>query len=150
MQMKFAAAALTILLMPAMVAAQKTSYDFDKTVDFTGIKTYALKEGTNVGQKLIDDRIVAAIEEQLAAKGFTKSERSRRVRRVSRRVRHAEGHLDLQQRLWRRLWRVRLGLGRRLGGRLDEHAGARHRRRHAGDRHRRRQEERRWRGAAWA
>ena len=74
MQMKFAAAALTILLMPAIVAAQKTSYDFDKTVDFTVMKTYSLREGTNVGQKLIDDRIVAAIEEQLAAKGFTKSE----------------------------------------------------------------------------
>jgi hypothetical protein len=72
--MKFAVAALAILLAPTLAAAQKTSYDFDKNVDFTTFKTYALKDGTKVGDKLIDDRIVAAIESQLAAKGFTKSE----------------------------------------------------------------------------
>ena len=37
-------------------------------------KTYAFKDGTKVGQHLIDDRIVAAIDTELAAKGFTKSE----------------------------------------------------------------------------
>jgi hypothetical protein len=74
MKMKFAVAALAILLAPTLAAAQKTSYDFDKNVDFTTFKTYALKDGTKVGDKLIDDRIVAAIESQLAAKGFTKSE----------------------------------------------------------------------------
>ena len=38
------------------------------------LKTYALKDGTKVGQQLIDDRIVAAIDTELAAKGFTKTE----------------------------------------------------------------------------
>jgi hypothetical protein len=61
------------LLVPALAMAQKTSYDFDKTANFAGFKTYGLKDGTPVGQKLIDDRIVAAIEAQMAAKGFTKS-----------------------------------------------------------------------------
>src|SRR6188768_2641849 len=74
MKMKIAVAALAILFAPALAIAQKTSYDFDKGVDFTTFKTYALKDGTKVGQKLIDDRIVAAIETELAAKGFTKSD----------------------------------------------------------------------------
>ena len=54
--------------------AQKTSYDYDKTADFAAFKTYALKDGTKVGQQLIDDRIVAAIEQELAAKGLTKAD----------------------------------------------------------------------------
>jgi Domain of unknown function (DUF4136) len=66
----FALAAL--LLAPAVVLAQKTSYDYDKSANFATYKTYALKDGTKVGQPLIDDRIVAAIEAQLAAKGLKK------------------------------------------------------------------------------
>lgn len=62
------------VLAPALVIAQKVSYDFDKAANFAGYKTYALKDGTKVGQPLIDDRIVAAIETQLKEKGFTKSD----------------------------------------------------------------------------
>ena len=61
------------LLVPALAMAQKVSYDFDKSADFGALKTYALKEGTPVGQQLIDDRIVSAIEAALASKGLTKS-----------------------------------------------------------------------------
>ena len=69
-------AALTIaaLLAPALLLAQKVSYDYEKSANFAGFKTYAFKDGTKVGQQLIDDRIVAAIDTELAAKGFTKSE----------------------------------------------------------------------------
>jgi uncharacterized protein DUF4136 len=63
-----------LALVPALALAQKTSYDFDKTANFAGYKTYATKEGTPVGQKLIDDRIAAAIDAAMAAKGFTKSD----------------------------------------------------------------------------
>jgi Domain of unknown function (DUF4136) len=66
--------AIAIVLSPALAMAQKTSYDYDKTANFAGFKTYALKDGTKVGQPLIDDRIVAAIEAELGAKGLTKSE----------------------------------------------------------------------------
>jgi hypothetical protein len=62
-----------ILLVPALALAQKTSYDFSKEADFATFKTYALKEGTPVGQQLIDDRIVSAIETELTAKGLTKA-----------------------------------------------------------------------------
>jgi Domain of unknown function (DUF4136) len=72
MQKKHVVLALAALLAPAVVLAQKTSYDFDKSANFASYKTYALKDGTKVGQPLIDDRIVAAIEAQLAAKGLKK------------------------------------------------------------------------------
>lgn len=68
------AALALLLVVPAVALAQKTSYDYDKTANFASFKTFALKEGTPVGQKLIDDRIIAAIEGALAAKGFTKDE----------------------------------------------------------------------------
>ena len=66
--------AIAVVLMPVLAMAQKTSYDYDKAVNFAGFKTYGLKDGTKVGQPLIDQRIVAAIETELAAKGLTKSE----------------------------------------------------------------------------
>jgi len=64
---------LAIVLTPALAMAQKVSYDYDKTTNFAALKTYAHKDGTKVGQPLIDDRIVAAIDTQMAAKGFTKA-----------------------------------------------------------------------------
>ena len=73
MTMKIAVAALAILLAPTLAAAQKTSYDYSKDADFSSFKTYAFKDGTKVGQQLIDERIVSAIEAQLAEKGLTKS-----------------------------------------------------------------------------
>ena len=74
MQKRLVTLALAMVLTPALAMAQKTSYDYDKTANFAGFKTYALKDGTKVGQELIDARIVAAIEAELAAKGLTKSE----------------------------------------------------------------------------
>jgi hypothetical protein len=74
MQKRLAALGIALLLTPVLAIAQKTSYDFDKSANFAAFKTYALKEGTTVGQPLIDGRIVAAIEAELAAKGLTKNE----------------------------------------------------------------------------
>ena len=73
MQLRTVVMTAALLSVPALALAQKTTYDFDKTANFAGYKTYALKDGTKVGNPLIDDRIVAAIESQLAAKGLTKS-----------------------------------------------------------------------------
>ena len=61
-------------LATSVLLAQKVSYDYDKTANFAAFKTYAHKDGTKVGQPLIDSRIVAAIDAELAAKGFTKTE----------------------------------------------------------------------------
>jgi hypothetical protein len=71
---KTVAIAIALMLAPALVFAQKVSYDYEKSANFAGFKTYALKEGTKVGQPLIDDRIVNAIETELAAKGLTKAD----------------------------------------------------------------------------
>jgi hypothetical protein len=67
-------AAVGLLAIPALLLAQKVSYDYEKSANFAGFKTYAHKDGTKVGQSLIDDRIVAAIDSELAAKGLTKTE----------------------------------------------------------------------------
>ena len=63
-----------LFLVPALALAQKVSYDFNKSTNFASLKTYAHKDGTKVGQQLIDDRIVAAIDVAMAAKGFAKSD----------------------------------------------------------------------------
>jgi hypothetical protein len=63
-----------LVLLPVLAQAQKTSFDYDKTADFAKFKTYTLKDGTKVGDPLIDKRIVAAIETELAAKGLTKND----------------------------------------------------------------------------
>lgn len=74
MQTRLVSAGLLALLLPTVAAAQKVSYDYSKEANFSAFKTYAHKDGTKVGQQLIDDRIVAAIDTEMAAKGFTKSE----------------------------------------------------------------------------
>jgi hypothetical protein len=66
-------ALVVVLVAPALLIAQKVSYDYNKSVNFTTLRTYAHKDGTKVGQPLIDERIVAAIDAELAAKGFTKA-----------------------------------------------------------------------------
>jgi hypothetical protein len=74
MQKTFVTLAVAVLVAPVLLLAQKTSYDYEKSADFTTYKTYAFKEGTAVGQPMIDNRIVAALEAELAKKGLTKSE----------------------------------------------------------------------------
>lgn len=54
----------------------QVAYDYDKSADFTKYKTYSFSEGINelgVGD-LNRDRIIKAIETQMAAKGFTMAE----------------------------------------------------------------------------
>jgi Domain of unknown function (DUF4136) len=74
MSKRLTIAAIGFLFVPALALAQKVSYDYDKTANFAAFKTYAYKDGTKVGQELIDERIVAAIDAQLAAKGLTRAE----------------------------------------------------------------------------
>jgi hypothetical protein len=68
------AIALLATALPTLAFAQKTTYDFDKTAPFSTYKTYAMKDGTPVGQALVDQRIVAAIEAQMSARGFVKND----------------------------------------------------------------------------
>ena len=68
------AMAFAIALVPAIASAQKTTYDFDKSAPFAQFKSYSMQEGTPTKNSLIDKRIVAAIELQLAAKGFVRND----------------------------------------------------------------------------
>jgi hypothetical protein len=73
--MKLLAAAVALgLLLPTTALAQKVSFDYDKTVDFTKYKTYSMKDGTKVGDPLIDKRIVDALDATLKAKGLTRND----------------------------------------------------------------------------
>jgi hypothetical protein len=65
---------IAVVLTPVVLSAQKTTFDYDKTATFANYKTYALKEGTPVGNELIDQRIIAAIDTQLATKGLKKAD----------------------------------------------------------------------------
>lgn len=72
----FVVAVCMTILVPSLAYAQKISYDFDKTANFSTYKTYTFKDGTKVGDPLIDNRIVAALEAELKAKGLTKNDTS--------------------------------------------------------------------------
>jgi len=74
MSKKLMTATMALMLAPALLLAQKTSYDYNKAANFASFKTYAHKDGTKVGQPLIDQRIVAAIDTELAAKGLTQAQ----------------------------------------------------------------------------
>jgi hypothetical protein len=69
-------AIVAAVIAPAALVAQKVTYDFEKSANFAAFKTYAHKDGTKVGQELIDNRLVNAIDAQLASKGLSKVESS--------------------------------------------------------------------------
>lgn len=64
-----------ILILLAGCSSVKTSYDFDSTVDFSKFKTYDFTEDAKNFpiQELDRTRVLAAIEKEMTAKGFTKS-----------------------------------------------------------------------------
>ena len=65
---------MAALLVATSGAAQDVTYDYAKGTDFTRLKTYAWTRGTTLSDPLNHQRVVSAIETQLAAKGFTKVE----------------------------------------------------------------------------
>ena len=71
-----------LLLIPVLFAfvacsTVKVTYDYDKQADFSKYKTYAVSEETTkmVGvNQLNRDRMIAAVEAEMAVKGFTKAD----------------------------------------------------------------------------
>ena len=59
-------------LLSTTLMAQDVSYDYDRSVDFTKLKTYAWVPGTNLSDELNHKRIVDAIDAQMAMKGLVK------------------------------------------------------------------------------
>jgi hypothetical protein len=54
--------------------AQTAKADFDKNLDFSKYKTFAFKKGTDAPTPFAQERIVAAIANQLKARGLTQAE----------------------------------------------------------------------------
>ena len=68
-------AMLVVFIALTSCSSIKTSFDFDKGVDFTKYKTYAFSEDA-VNLKIYDlnrKRLLTALENELIAKGFTNS-----------------------------------------------------------------------------
>jgi hypothetical protein len=66
------AVAAGLLLNGPVAHAQTVTYDYDKAASFSTFRTYAWVAGTSVPDALIDKRIVAAIDAELANKGLRK------------------------------------------------------------------------------
>jgi hypothetical protein len=68
---------IPILLAFVACATVKVNFDYDTQADFSKYKTYVISEETmkmeNVNQ-LNRDRIIAAVETEMASKGFTKAD----------------------------------------------------------------------------
>ena len=74
MRVKLPLLLLMTVLISATAYAQKVNVDYDKQAVFSAYKTYSWGEGTPAKNPLGHQRIVAGIEAQLAAKGWTKVE----------------------------------------------------------------------------
>lgn len=61
---------IALTFMTARAIGQEVSYDFDKRADFGAITTYAWAPGIGLEDELNHQRIVHAIDAQLAAKGL--------------------------------------------------------------------------------
>jgi hypothetical protein len=62
------------LMLPALVSAQDVKIDFDKAYDFSTVKTYSIAIGTTWGNDLSQRRVLAEIDEAIAAKGWKKAD----------------------------------------------------------------------------
>lgn len=71
---KFAGIVLFLLAAAGMLnaGAQTVTTDYDHQANFSAYKTYMWGTGTPLPNPLMDQRVVAAVDAQLSAKGFTK------------------------------------------------------------------------------
>ena len=63
-----------VALLGTIAFAQNVTYDFDKATDFSRFRTYAWVRGTEIADPLNHNRIVNAIDAQLASRGLTRVE----------------------------------------------------------------------------
>jgi hypothetical protein len=63
-----------LALVGTIVFAQSVTYDFDRSANFTRFKTYTWVRGTNLSDQLNHQRIMRAVDAQLASRGFSKVE----------------------------------------------------------------------------
>lgn len=74
--MRIAAPGLLLLALTACATGPSVTTNFDRTTDFSRYRTYAWTAGVATLDPAVDDKIHAAVEEQLTAKGIRKVDRS--------------------------------------------------------------------------
>ena len=72
MKSRILALAVLSVLISTVAFAQKTNIDWDRTADFSNYHTYMWEKSPHPAKGFWDQRIVDAIEQQLAKKGFKK------------------------------------------------------------------------------
>jgi hypothetical protein len=70
MRSKIGVAALAVALAPCLAGAGDVKTDFDKSFDFSRVKTFSTKIGTSWGNPLSEKRVSDEITEALTAKGW--------------------------------------------------------------------------------
>jgi hypothetical protein len=61
---------LMLAVLTTIAIAQQVTYDFDRAADFSTFKRYAWVRGTVLSDQLNHDRVVSAINAQLASRGL--------------------------------------------------------------------------------
>ena len=64
--------ALAVALAGCGGSSMQVNTDFDPAANFTGFKTYAWRAGTKLPNPLSEQRVIAAVDAQLKAKGLTR------------------------------------------------------------------------------
>jgi hypothetical protein len=67
---------LSLMLVASACSSLKVTYDYDKQAEFAKYKTYAFSEDSRQLpiNELNRNRVIAAVEKEMAAKGFTQSD----------------------------------------------------------------------------
>ena len=66
--------AVALAVMGSIALAQNVTYDFDRSANFAGFRTYAWIRGTNLADELNHKRVMRAVDAQLSAQGLVRSE----------------------------------------------------------------------------
>ena len=72
MRTRIAVVVAAVMMLSAVALAQSVTYDYDKAVDFTKLKTYAWTRGTDLSDELNHKRVTSAIDDQLTMKGLAR------------------------------------------------------------------------------
>jgi uncharacterized protein DUF4136 len=59
-----------LMAMSACSSSMQVNTDYDRTANFSALKTYSWREGTKLPNPLMNDRLIAAVDAQLMAKGM--------------------------------------------------------------------------------
>jgi Domain of unknown function (DUF4136) len=71
MNIRMAITSAAVVLIPVLAAAQKVTYDYDRSKNFTHVRTFTVKEGEPSHNPLVDQRVAAQIARTLAARGMS-------------------------------------------------------------------------------